>query len=106
MRRTGRSDAEALDHHLLRGLDVVELDHAFRDHAGLSQERAREVVIARGAIEQDQPVLAELLEAHLSAPGERVRPTRDEHKLVVEDRDQQGVGMADRPADPDVDLAP
>src|SRR5439155_1380540 len=99
-------DAEALDHHLLRGLDVVELDHAFRDHAGLSQERAREVVIARGAIEQDQPVLAELLEAHLSAPGERVRPTRDEHELVVEDRDQQRVGMADRPADPDVDLAP
>jgi len=35
-----------------------------------------------------------------------VRPTRDEHELVVEDRDQQRVGMADRPADPDVDLAP
>ena len=53
-------DAEPLLHHLLRSVDVVELHDAARRHSRLAEERAREPVVARGAVEEDELRLRDL----------------------------------------------
>ena len=72
--------------------------------ARLAEERARELVVARRAIEEDQLLLAELVHRDLAARGERMPGARDEHQLVLEERDALDVGMAERPDEADLHL--
>src|SRR6266513_384424 len=76
LRREGHAreqgDAEPLGDHLLRGLHVVELDDALGYDTGLPHERARELVVAGRAVEQDEVVLRQLLEPDTAAARERL----------------------------------
>src|SRR5439155_124085 len=92
-------DAEPLGDHLLRGLHVVELDDALGYDTGLPHERARELVVAGRAVEQDEVVLRQLLEPDTAAARERMVSADDEQQLVVEQRNELGLRMADGPAD-------
>jgi hypothetical protein len=73
-RRDGRQrqqgDAQPLAHHLLRRIDVVELHDPVRGHASLSEERVRQVVVARRAVEEDQPRVGDLIDADRQALAE------------------------------------
>ena len=65
-------DAEPAAHHLLGGVDVVELHHAARYDAGRTEERAGQLVVARAAVEEHELLAAELLDAHLAVDRERM----------------------------------
>src|SRR5205823_9930124 len=88
------------------GLDVIHLDDALGDDAGLADERARELVVAGRAVEQDEAIVGELLQTDAVAPSERVMAAHHEDELVVEEGDELGFRMLDRSADPEIDLAP
>src|SRR5439155_451231 len=63
-----------------------------------------ELVITRGAVEEDEPRLGERGHRHRAARGEGVARRDDEEHLVLEQRYELDVGMADRPTDADVCL--
>ncbi len=65
-----KRDSETLAHHLLRCVDVVELHDAARDHAVLAQERGRDVVVARRAVEEDEPLVTDARDLDLAGKGE------------------------------------
>ncbi len=81
-------DAEAAAHHLLRRVDVVELHHAARHDARGAEEGARQLVVARAAVEEHQLLAAELLDAHLAVDRERMAGRGDEHELLLVERDR------------------
>jgi hypothetical protein len=87
-------NAEALADHLFRRVDVVELHDATGNDARLAEERARQVVVARRSVEQDQLLLTHLLDADLSRRGEAVAGVRDEDELVLVERHALDIRVA------------
>jgi hypothetical protein len=97
-------DAEALLHHLLRRVDVVQLHHAFRLDAGAAEERIRQLRVARSAVEQDELLLGHLVEADRSVSREPVPRVGDENQPVLVERRRRDVGVSQRPHQAQVDV--
>ena len=57
------------------------------DDPGLEEERVRELVVARRAVEEDEVLLRQLGELRLAANGERMRRVDDEHERVLVERE-------------------
>ncbi len=72
--------------HLLRRVDVVELHHAARHDAGLAKERARQDEVARGAVEEDQPLGRRARRRRSRARPRSGARVDDEHDLVLVER--------------------
>ena len=66
-----KRDSESLANHLLGCVDVVELHDASRANAVLAQERGRNVVVARRAVEEDQTLVTDTGDTYLACKGER-----------------------------------
>ena len=62
--------------HLLRGVDVVQLHHALGLDAGAAEERVRELRVARRAVEEDELLAGDLVEADRSARRRSGAPGR------------------------------
>jgi hypothetical protein len=97
-------DPKALLHHLLGGLDVVELHYAGRHDAGLPEKCARELVVAGGAIEENQLFATE--RGHLDVPRGRERMLRihDEHESILVEQRAFDLWVAQRTDETDVNL--
>ena len=98
-------DAESLLHHLFRGVDVVELHDAARCHSRFTEERAREPVVARGAVEEDELRLGDLRDRDVRACGERMRRVGDQDERLLVERHALDLRVEKRAYEADLDLA-
>src|SRR5207248_10384187 len=59
---------------------------------------------ARGAVEEDEPIARQLLDAHAAPPCEGVVPRDHKHELVVEEWDELRLSVPDRAPDAEMHL--
>jgi class 3 adenylate cyclase len=102
--RRQEGDAEPLLDHLLGRVDVVHLHLAQGNDPGLAEERARELVVARGPVEHDETLVREI--GHLGAGGEPVFGIHREDELVLVERERLELGIVQGADQRHADLVP
>ena len=97
-------DAEPLLHHLLGGVDVVQLHRPLRPHAGVAG-RARSSA-PLDAVELDELLVSDLDESDARPLRERMVGMGDEHESVLVQRRRDDLRVTQRSDEPEVDLLP
>ncbi len=97
-------DAEALLHHLLCRVDVVELHDALGSDSRSPEERVRQLGVARGPVEEHELLARDLFQPDPPALGEAMARIGDEHEAVFVQRRTLDVRMAEGPDEPELDL--
>ena len=98
-------DAEALLHHLLGGVDVVELHHApSGPHPAPRKTAFVSLRVAGGAVEGDKLFVRHLVEVDAPARGEAVTWLDDEDDAVLVERRADDVGVAQLTREAEIDL--